>query len=309
MTSTWPSRTAARPSSPVARRATSIARKRAAHRAGTDVGGGEVGDHDPAGLGLPPVVVHGQPERFLAPDDRLWIERFTDAGDEAQVRQVVVASEVGARLHQHSQRRRCRVPDGDVVVLEDPVPALGVELGFVDDAGDAVCERGDDPVRHSGDPTRIGGAPEHVVVVEIERDRSRGVVGDDGVVHVDRSLGRAGRTAREVQQGHVLGIGWRDHEVVGRAGEQIVEQQCSLDTSTLVSDEHDVLERRHRGTNRCHPAPVERRRRDEDMCVTEYEALTDRLGPERGEQWRQHTRVLERADGGDVQLRDSCRGG
>ena len=69
--------------------------------------------------------------------------------------------------------------------LEDPVPALGVELGLVDDAGHAVRERGDDAVGRAGDPAGVGGAPEDVVGVQVERDAAGGVVGDDRLVDVD----------------------------------------------------------------------------------------------------------------------------
>ena len=48
------------------------------HRAGPDRGE-EVGDHDRAGLGLPPGVVHRQTERIDAPRDRLGIQRLADA--------------------------------------------------------------------------------------------------------------------------------------------------------------------------------------------------------------------------------------
>ena len=50
--------------------------QRPAHRPGADVHAGVVGDHDPAGLGLPPVVVDGKPESLLAPHDDLGVERL-----------------------------------------------------------------------------------------------------------------------------------------------------------------------------------------------------------------------------------------
>ena len=50
--------------------AASMPGQRPAHRAGLDVHRREVGDHDPAGLGLPPVVVERQAERLLRPRPR-----------------------------------------------------------------------------------------------------------------------------------------------------------------------------------------------------------------------------------------------
>ena len=69
-------------------------------------------------------------------------------------------------------------------VCEDRVPALGVELRLVDDAGDAVRQRGDDAVGRAGHPARVGGAPEDVVGVQVERERAGRVVGDHRLVHV-----------------------------------------------------------------------------------------------------------------------------
>ena len=138
-----------------------------------------------AGLGLPPVVVDRQAERLVAPDDGLGVERLADAGDEAQratgrsraassaPARISMRSAVGA-VYQTVTRCSC----------EDAVPALGVELGLVDDARHAVGERGDDPVGRAGHPARVGGAPEDVVGVQVERGAAGGVVGDDRLVDV-----------------------------------------------------------------------------------------------------------------------------
>ena len=67
---------------------------------------------------------------------------------------------LGAGLHHHAHRRGRRVPDRHFLLLNDAVPTLGVEVCFVDDAGNAVGQRRDDAVGGAGDPTRIGRAPE-----------------------------------------------------------------------------------------------------------------------------------------------------
>ena len=82
---------------------------------------------------------------------------------QAQVRQVEPLGDLGARLHQHADGRWRRVPDGDLLVLQDAIPALGIELGLVDDHGHAVGQRRDDAVGGAGHPSRIGGAPEDVI--------------------------------------------------------------------------------------------------------------------------------------------------
>ena len=92
----------------------------------------------------------------------------------------------------------------------NPVPALGVELGLVDDAGDAVGQRRDDAVGGAGDPSGIGGAPENVVGMKVEGELAGHVMGDDRLMHVHRALGLAGGAAGEMEQRQVLGIGRRD---------------------------------------------------------------------------------------------------
>ena len=110
-----PRRAASIVSTPPSSRRRTIARvdagQRLAHRAGLDVHGRRVGDHDAAGLGLPPVVVDRQAEHFLAPPHRLRVQRLADARDEAQVGSPVPARDVGAALDQHPDRRRRGVPD------------------------------------------------------------------------------------------------------------------------------------------------------------------------------------------------------
>ena len=150
-----------------------------------------------AGLGLPPVVVDRQAEAPLAPDDRLGVERLADAGDEAQAprgRSRAASSGAGLASACGSRSARCtrRVTRS---LCEDPVPALGVELGLVDDQRDAVRQRRDDAVGRAGDPAGVRGAPVDVVGVQVERVPAGGVVGDHRLVHVDRAL-RACRSCR-----------------------------------------------------------------------------------------------------------------
>ncbi len=93
--------------------------QRAAHRAGADIHDVVVRDHDPAGLGLPPVVVDVQFEHFFAPDHRLGVERFAHAGREAQVAQVVDLKRFDVQAHQPADGGGRGVPDGDLLVLQD----------------------------------------------------------------------------------------------------------------------------------------------------------------------------------------------
>jgi hypothetical protein len=196
------------------------ARQGTAHRARLDVHGGVVGDHDPAGLGLPPVVVHGQAESLLAPDDRLGVQRLADAGDETERAQISLARELDTRPDEHPDRGRGGVPDGHALLLEDAVPAAGVELALVDDERDAVRERRDDPVGGARNPAGVGRAPEDVLRMQIERHGAGRVMGHDGLVHMHGALRGSRRTAREVQQRRRLRIGRGDPPVAGLLGEQ-----------------------------------------------------------------------------------------
>ena len=102
----------------------------------------EVCAHDCAGLGLPPVVVDGHVEVAVAPYDGFRVEGFADGADEAEGRHVVLVDDLAAGAHEEADGGWCGVPDGDVVVLDDLVPAGGAEAAFVDDLGDSVGPRG-----------------------------------------------------------------------------------------------------------------------------------------------------------------------
>ena len=61
------------------------ARQRPAHRARLHVHRQVIGDHDAAGLGLPPVVVERLAERLTAPHHGFGIERLADARHKTQL--------------------------------------------------------------------------------------------------------------------------------------------------------------------------------------------------------------------------------
>ena len=147
----------------------------AAHRSRLDGLCRRVRHDDPAGLGLPPVVVDRLAEHLLGPTRpprRSTVRRRSRpaAGQGGCER----CGERAPGLHQHPDRRRRRVPDGHPLLLKGPVPALRIVFALVDDAGDAMQQRRDDAVGHSRDPAGIGGAPVDVVGMQVQRigDRS-----------------------------------------------------------------------------------------------------------------------------------------
>ena len=132
----------------------------------------------------------------------------------------------------------------------------------------------------------IGGAPEDVVGVQVERERAGDMVRDDGLVHMHGALRRPGRAAGEVQQRHVLagrsaaivevGRGRRHQRRPGRAVPGGVagrrRSAAHAQARQLVAHRRDL-------------APVERRGGDEHVAVAELDSrCAHRLGPERREQ-------------------------
>ena len=284
-------------------------RERQAHRARADLERREVGDHDPAGLRLPPVVVDRETERLVSPDYGLGIERLADARDEAQRGKIEAARERRPRLHQHAQRRRRRVPDRDALALERSIPALRVEFGLVHDARHGVRERRHDAVRGARHPAGVRRTPEDVVRVQVECERARDVVGDDGAVHVQGAFGRPRGSAREVQQRRILRVRVRDLKALVRGGEHRVEPLRARrrpGRGVGVADEPDVLERGQSGAQAGDLAPVEGVARHEHAALSEREPLADRIRPEGGEEGAEHEARLERAERGDVELESAA---
>ena len=215
---------------------------------------------------MPPVsVCHqlswmGRPSARCAPDHRLGVERLADAGDEAQPRQIVAPRQLGAGLHQHADRGRRRVPDAD--------PLAPARIAYQRSASKSasstmlvtpLVKRRDDAVRGAGHPAGIGGAPEDVVGVEVEREPAGHVVRDDGAVHVQRALGLAGGAAGEVQQRRLLRIGRRDGEVGAGASARSAPKSSVPAGSRPVADDEHVLELR--AARRAAPRPSLRRAR------------------------------------------------
>ena len=68
-------------------------------------------------------------------------------------------------------------------------------------AGEPIRQRRDDAVGRAGYPARVGGTPEDIRRVEIERKFACDVVGHHGAMHVERPLGCSGGAAGEMQEG------------------------------------------------------------------------------------------------------------
>ena len=158
--------------------------------------------------------MNGQAQHFLAPPNGLWVERFAHAGDKTQVGKLVALRQFGAGFHEQANGRGGGVPDADALVLQQGVPALGVKFFAVHQRGHAVQQRRQDAVGGASDPAGVGGAPEAVLRVQVQRVATRGVVGNGRAVHMQGAFGRAGGAAGEVQQCGAVGGGGGGGEVV-----------------------------------------------------------------------------------------------
>ncbi len=272
-------------------------------------------DHDAARLGLPPRVDHRDAERLLTPVHGVGVERFADAGDQTEVREVDLGGEIVAGSLQHANRRRCGVEDVDLVAVQNLVPAASIELCFVDDAGDAVRERGDDAVRRPCHPPRVGRAPEPVAVVQVEHQSAGDVMGDDRRMNVDGAFRLAGRAAREVHERRRLGIGRSRLECVTALGEERSDRHHLWSGRVGPSDpdivlgapahqhEFEVSQTIEHGR---HLAAVQQWRRDQDLDAPEVHPLRDGIRPERREQRCEGALRFERAECSHVQIGDAA---
>ena len=132
------------------------------------------------------------------------------------------------------------------------------------------------------------------------------MVGGHGVVHVDGALRGAGGAGREVQQGHVLGLGGRDLPVRRGFPHEGGQVQGSGFGIAVGVDQQDVPQVRELPAELGDLPAVQRPGGDQRPAGAQHEALPHGLGAERGEQRAEHARVLERAEHGDVQGRPAA---
>ena len=141
------------------------------------------------------------------------IHRLADGAEDAQARQVVVAR-VRARatfggLDERSDRGRRGVEDRHLVLLDHLPEAARVGVGrdaFENDLGATERERPVGDVGMAGNPADVGGAPEHIVGLQVEgplrRQRRVQQVAAGAVLH---ALGFAGGAARVQQEQRMFG--------------------------------------------------------------------------------------------------------
>src|SRR6185369_9317192 len=136
-------------------------------------------DDDGAGFRLPPRVDDRTAiaaDVLAIPHPRFRIDRLTDGPEEPEPRKIVLRRPVVAPFHESANGSRCRVKNRDRVSLTDVPEAIAlrpVRRAFVHHARRSVRERPVHEVRVTGYPTDVRGAPEDVLVLEIEHHSRR----------------------------------------------------------------------------------------------------------------------------------------
>ena len=169
-------------------------------------------DHVGAGFGLPPGVDDRAAllaDHGVVPHPGFGVDGLADGAEQADAGQVVAVREFVAELHQCAQCGRRGVENRDPVVLADFPEAAGVGVhrpAFVDHRGAAGRQRTVGDVGVAGDPADVRGAPEDVVVAQVEHPQ----VCDHGVQQVAGAgmldaLGFAGGAGGVQQEQRVVG--------------------------------------------------------------------------------------------------------
>ena len=115
--------------------------------------------------------------------------------------QVAAAGVDSHRAHHHADRGRRGVPDGDALAFEGRRTNARASNSASSSTSVAPIVSGAMiPYDVPGDPSGIGGAPEDVVGMQVEREPGGRVVRDDRLVDVHGALRSSRRAAREVQQ-------------------------------------------------------------------------------------------------------------
>ena len=128
----------------------------------------------------------------------------------------MLTDHLGPTPHHHSDSGRCGIPNTDLLFRKDAIPSLCIKIRLIDDASDAVRERGDNSIGSPGHPPRIGRTPKHIIIMKIERELAGHMMSNDCTVNVQRPLRFSGSATREVQQCWIIRRCRTDNEVSTR---------------------------------------------------------------------------------------------
>ena len=155
-------------------------------------------------------------------------------------------------LHKGTNGRRCGVENGNPVLLDDAPETVGLRpIGgtFVHQRRSTIGQRAIDDVAVTSNPTHIGGAPIHILVLEIE-DVLGSQLGAQQVTRrgVQNTLGFAGRSAGVQDEQRCLRIHLRRGAHIGNVLELAVPPNIPilshLDFVTTATDDNNLLDGR-----------------------------------------------------------------
>ena len=197
---------------------------------------GQRGDDVASGLGLPPGINDGclvSADVLPVPHIGLGVQGLAHRCQNSDCSEVVLLHKGFAGLHEHSDSGWCSVQDRYAVLLNYGPPATQIwEVGrsLVQDAGSAKAQRAIYYVAVAGDPAAVCGAPEDIIVVNIQYP-GRCLSGSDSISAVSmlNTLGLAGCAGCVQNKQPVLWIERDGLALSGLAGyEIIVEDIASL---------------------------------------------------------------------------------
>jgi hypothetical protein len=299
------------------------ARERDRGRPGLELGDPrERRDQDRPGLGLPPGVDDRRSfaaDDLPVPDPGLRVDRLAHGPEEPDRREVVLLRELRAPAHERADRGGRGVEDRRPVRLHDGPPTVlvgPIRRALVHDPRRVVRERPVDDVGVAGDPPAVGGAPEDVVVVDVEdHPVRRGDLGQVPAGRVRDPLRLPGRAARVEEVQDVLGVHLLRRALRGLITDQIVVPDVPARRErvlVLASSERDhVLDARalRDGLVRVRlqrddlsPAPGAVRG-DEDLRLGVVDPVAERIRAEAAEHDRMRSSDPRAREHGDRQLR------
>ncbi len=131
-------------------------------------------------------------KNFHSPSDSFRIKRLAHAAHVPDIFKIVLFNQSVSGCHEHPYGSGRSVPNADIVLVEYRIPFFRVEPAVVCDRGRAVRPASYYSIGHSCNPSRIGGAPVHIVFPQIQHPLCRHVFVNNSHVRVNHSLRAAG---------------------------------------------------------------------------------------------------------------------
>ena len=177
---------------------------RTSHPSGSERLSGLVGDADGSAFRLEPGIIERTVKGLHSPFVYLFRERFSDAVNLFQGREIKALKKGLFFAHQPAQGGGCGVPKGDLLVLQDRHPAFGVKTAVILQRRNAAQHRSENAVNRAGDPGRVGGAPVYIIGSGMQDVLHTAENGSRNAVPVENGFGHAGGSGCKNDEGGVI---------------------------------------------------------------------------------------------------------